>query len=85
MTAQVMTNPFEDDQVSYLILMNGEGQHSLWPAFAEVPVGWTRVFGPNGRQECLDDVNRNWADMRPRSLIEAMEGFARFADVRRQE
>ena len=72
-----MTNPFEDDQASYLVLVNDEGQHSLWPEFAEVPGGWTMVFGPDGRQECLDYINKNWTDMRPKSLIEAMDGSAR--------
>jgi MbtH protein len=68
----MMTNPFEDEQASYLVLINDEGQHSLWPAFADVPAGWTRTFGPDNRQECLDYVERTWTDMRPKSLIEAM-------------
>ncbi|MFD5204920.1 MbtH family protein, partial [Streptomyces sp. NPDC058375] len=38
-----MTNPFEDEDGAYLVLVNDEGQHSLWPAFAEVPSGWTVV------------------------------------------
>jgi len=28
-----MTNPFEDNESDYLVLINDEGQHSLWPAF----------------------------------------------------
>ena len=71
-----MTNPFEDEEASYLVLVNGEGQHSLWPEFAEVPGGWTTVSGPGGRQECLDYINDSWTDMRPKSLIEAMGGSA---------
>ena len=31
-----MTNPFEDENGTFLVLSNDEGQHSLWPAFAEV-------------------------------------------------
>jgi MbtH protein len=72
-----MSNPFEDEQASYLALVNDEGQHSLWPEFADVPAGWTIVFGPDGRQECLDYINENWTDMRPKSLIEAMDGSSR--------
>ncbi|MFF7635263.1 MbtH family protein [Kitasatospora sp. NPDC008050] len=68
-----MTNPFEDPDADYLVLVNGEGQHSLWPAFAEVPEGWNQAFGAAKRQECLDYVEKNWTDMRPKSLIEAME------------
>ncbi|WP_031076396.1 MbtH family protein [Streptomyces sp. NRRL WC-3742] len=66
------TNPFEDDSASYFVLVNEENQHSLWPVFAEVPAGWTVVHGQAGRQECLDYINENWVDMRPRSLVVAM-------------
>jgi MbtH protein len=69
-----MPNPFEDPDASYLVLVNHEGQHSLWPVFADVPAGWTSVFGEAGRQECLDYIETNWTDLRPKSLIEAMEG-----------
>ena len=72
-----MTNPFEDDSGEYLVLVNEEGQHSLWPAFREIPAGWTAV-GPRGkRSECLDWIEANWTDMRPRSLIAAMNQGAR--------
>ncbi|MFE1841847.1 MbtH family NRPS accessory protein, partial [Streptomyces sviceus] len=26
-----MANPFENDEASYFVLVNDEGQHSLWP------------------------------------------------------
>jgi uncharacterized protein YbdZ (MbtH family) len=68
-----VTNPFEDPEASYLVLINNEGQHSLWPAFAEVPSGWSVIFGEERRQECLDFIEENWTDMRPQSLIDAME------------
>jgi MbtH protein len=67
-----MTNPFDDPEGTFLVLVNDEGQHSLWPEFADVPGGWTRAFGPGGRQECLDYVEKSWTDLRPKSLIEAM-------------
>lgn len=68
-----MTNPFEDETIDYLVLINHENQHSLWPAWREVPAGWSAV-GPKGkRKECLDWIETHWTDMRPKSLIEAME------------
>jgi len=68
-----MTNPFEDDQADYVVLVNEEGQYSLWPAFLDVPDGWS-VTGPRGRRkECLDWIEVTWTDMRPKSLIAAME------------
>jgi len=67
------TNPF-DDEAHFLVLVNDEGQHSLWPVFADVPDGWTVACPENTREACLDYVESVWTDMRPRSLVEAMEG-----------
>ncbi|GAA2589793.1 MbtH family protein [Actinomadura fulvescens] len=69
-----MTNPFEDADGTYVVLTNDEGQHSLWPSFAEVPAGWTVAKTEDTRQACLDYVEENWTDLRPKSLIEAMGG-----------
>jgi MbtH protein len=68
----VMTNPFDDESGSFIVLVNDEGQHSLWPIFADVPAGWVNKFGPESRQSCLQYVEENWTDMRPKSLIAAM-------------
>lgn len=68
-----MTNPFEDENAEYLVLINHEEQYSLWPAFRDIPAGWTAT-GPRGkRRECLDWIDKNWTDMRPKSLRDAME------------
>lgn len=67
-----MTNPFDDENSEFMVLVNDEGQYSLWPTFREVPDGWTAV-GPRGsRKECLDYIEENWTDMRPKSLAEQM-------------
>lgn len=66
-----MTNPFDDDGGTFLVLVNDEGQHSLWPEFAEVPAGWSVAHGPADRQACVEYVEREWTDLRPRSLVEA--------------
>ncbi|PXW35064.1 MbtH family protein [Nocardia sp. 348MFTsu5.1] len=68
-----MSNPFDDEDGRFLVLVNDENQHSLWPTFADVPAGWRKVFGEASRAECLDYVNENWTDLRPQSLIDAME------------
>lgn len=68
-----MSNPFEDQNGTYYVLTNDENQHSLWPNFADVPAGWQVAFGPFDRQSCVDYIERNWVDMRPRSLVDAMD------------
>ncbi|MFD5824426.1 MbtH family protein [Lentzea sp. NPDC060358] len=67
-----MTNPFEDDSADYLVLVNEENQHSLWPAALAAPAGWTTVHGPESRQACLSHIEENWTDLRPASLAAAM-------------
>ncbi|CAM5405881.1 MbtH family protein OS=Streptomyces tendae OX=1932 GN=GUR47_35320 PE=4 SV=1 [Streptomyces tendae] len=70
------SNPFEDPEGTYLVLVNDEGQHSLWPAFVEVPAGWRTVLEESSRDAALEYVNTQWTDMRPKSLADAMDGAA---------
>ncbi|QMU70181.1 MbtH family protein [Streptacidiphilus sp. P02-A3a] len=67
------TNPFEDPDSTYRVLVNDEGQHSLWPSFAETPAGWTTVLAETDRQSALDYVEAHWTDLRPRSLVAVMD------------
>lgn len=64
-----MSNPFENPDAEYLVLLNAEEQRSLWPADLAVPAGWSAEFGPAGRAECLDHVEAAWTDLRPASLV----------------
>ncbi|MFG3039423.1 MbtH family protein [Streptomyces sp. NPDC048330] len=63
------TNPFEDPQARFLVLVNEENQHSLWPSFAAVPAGWRTVFGDDTRDACLAYVETHWTDLRPAGLV----------------
>ena len=64
----VSVNPFDDDNGSFFVLINDEEQHSLWPTFADVPAGWRVVYGEADRASCLDYIEQNWPDIRPKSL-----------------
>lgn len=61
-------NPFDDPDTEYLVLANDEGQHSLWPVFADIPPGWEIVHQRDTRQGCLEYVESSWTDIRPRSI-----------------
>ncbi|WKN18649.1 MbtH family protein [Streptomyces sp. JUS-F4] len=71
------SNPFENPDCSYSVLVNDEGQHSLWPASIDVPEGWTVTLEDASRQACLDYVEKHWTDMRPVSLQNAMSENSR--------
>ena len=76
-----MTNPFEDETARYYALINDEGQYSLWPVFVTAPAGWTIAHGEDTRGVCLEFINREWTDMRPRSLLRQMGEYAETARV----
>jgi Uncharacterized protein conserved in bacteria len=67
-----MTNPFDDPDGTFHVVVNDEGQHALWPGFAGVPAGWEIALEATTRQACLDYVAEHWTDMRPRSLVREM-------------
>lgn len=68
-----VSNPFDDEDATFLVLVNDEEQYSLWPSFCDTPAGWSAI-GPTGsRQECLAWIDATWTDLRPKSLRLAME------------
>ena len=68
----MQVNPFDDDNSNFVVLVNDEEQHSLWPVFADVPEGWRVVYGEADRAACLDYIEQNWTDIRPKSLREGL-------------
>jgi MbtH protein len=65
-------NPFEDADGVFVVLLNDEEQHCIWPAALDRPEGWIVVHARDTREACLDYVEQYWTDMRPRSLVRAM-------------
>jgi MbtH protein len=66
-----LNNTFDDVDGRFVVLVNDEFQHSLWPSPIDVPAGWTVACSERDRRSCLTFVEENWTDMRPKSLIEA--------------
>lgn len=64
------TNPFENPDAAYIVLINDEEQYSLWPAFADVPPGWRIVHDTDTRAACLQYVTDNWTDLKPKRVRE---------------
>lgn len=62
----------DDDRYEYMVLVNDEEQHSLWPTFKAIPDGWWQV-GPIGtKEECLAYVEEAWPDITPLSVRKAL-------------
>jgi MbtH protein len=59
------TNPFEDENGTYLVLTNAEGQFSLWPEGITVPDGWDVALTASSRAECLAFVEDRWTGICP--------------------
>ncbi|BES85835.1 mycobactin NRPS accessory protein MbtH [Pectobacterium araliae] len=69
--SQEQQNPFDDETLTFLVLINAQRQYSLWPQFVAAPAGWQQVFGPQSRAVCIDYIEQHWQDMRPASLQDA--------------
>ncbi|MGY2438216.1 MbtH family protein [Pseudomonas sp. SDO52101_S400] len=59
-----------DAQQQFDVVINTQGQYSLWPAGKPMASGWNTAGMRGERQVCLDYINEHWIDMRPRSLRE---------------
>lgn len=60
-----------EDTRDHVVVVNEEEQYSIWLAARPVPAGWRAVGAPGPKATCLDWIERNWTDLRPRSLREA--------------
>jgi MbtH protein len=63
-----MDQPLEQDPTMYDVVMNKEGQYSIWRTDRELPAGWSKVDVRGPRVECLQHIARVWTDMRPTAL-----------------
>lgn len=59
----------------YEVVVNIEGQYSIWAAAKEVPAGWEKAGFSGVKEACLSYVRDHWTDMRPLSLRKAMDSL----------
>lgn len=57
----------------YEVVVNQEGQYSIWPVNKIVPNGWTTVGKQGPKDSCLEFIGEVWTDMRPLSLRASMQ------------
>ena len=62
---------WDDEKATFVVVINHEGQYSIWPDYLKIPRGWTATGKQGNKQECLEYVDTHWTDMRPASLRRA--------------
>lgn len=63
----------EEDTTLYNVVVNDEGQYSIWPAGRENALGWRDAGKSGTKAECLAYIQEVWTDMRPLSLRKLMD------------
>jgi MbtH protein len=78
-----MSDPSDRDGADerFRVVVNDEGQYSIWPASRENPPGWKDGGREGTREECVAYVDEVWTDMRPASLRRAMDEQERELDA----
>jgi MbtH protein len=57
-----------DSTGTYLVVVNGEEQYSVWDETMPLPAGWRAEGFSGAKQDCLAHIERVWTDMRPLSV-----------------
>ena len=55
------------DERTYKVVVNGEGQYSIWDVSRESPAGWRDAGKTGSKDECLAYVEDVWTDLTPLS------------------
>jgi MbtH protein len=64
-------NPRQDTDPLFVVVINDEEQHSIWPQDAPLPRGWRSLDARGSRADCLAFIKDAWKDMRPKSSRES--------------
>lgn len=68
--------PFDREDTVFHVVVNAEGQYSIWPEYMPIPGGWEREGTTGKKQVCLEHIDKVWTDMRPKSLRDYMQAQA---------
>jgi MbtH protein len=63
-----MTNEEGEDNTINKVVVNHEGEYSIWPAHRENALGWNDEGKEGTRAECLAHIKEVWTDIRVLSL-----------------
>jgi amino acid adenylation domain-containing protein/thioester reductase-like protein len=67
----VPESPWSHSGDSYLIAVNGDEQHAIWPAGLRLPAGWRQRSPAMSRRACRATIDDEWPGIAPASLRDA--------------
>jgi MbtH protein len=72
-TADERRSRMQDDRDdrTYKVVVNGQGQYSIWDESRENPAGWSDAGKAGSKEECLAYVEEVWTDLTPLSARQA--------------
>ena len=69
-------NNEDTENTKYKVVVNDEGQYSIWAGDRPNPDGWRDAPRSGSKSECLAYIKEVWTDMRPLSLRNKMDNPA---------
>jgi MbtH protein len=58
----------QEDTTIYKVVVNQDGQYSIWATNRANPLGWDDVGNSGSKVECLAHIEKVWTDMRPLTI-----------------
>lgn len=68
-----MSKAEQEDTAIYKVVINLQGQYSIWAVGRDNPLGWEDVEKSGSKADCLAYIEKAWTDMRPLSLRKLTE------------
>ncbi|OSI26920.1 MbtH family protein [Bradyrhizobium canariense] len=68
-----MSEAGQENTKIYKVVINQEGQYSIWMVGLDNPLGWDDADKSGSKSECLAHIEKVWTDMRPLSLRKMTE------------
>lgn len=56
----------EDEDGTFVVVVNEDGQYSVWPEGRDIPAGYKSTGKRGKKKECLDNIEENWTNDRPK-------------------
>ncbi len=74
-------NNDDTEDMKYKVVVNDEGQYSIWSVDRPNPDGWRDAPKSGSKSECLAYIKEVWTDMRPLSLRNKMNDRANVTEL----